>query len=81
MALVKSPVGALLAGEGGQIGRMRELVGELGLQSRVRLLGTAGWDEMRALYARALAVQKKVTARLVSNPVEKEREDRATVEA
>ena len=56
MALVKSPVGALLAGEGGQIGRMRELVGELGLQSRVRLLGTAGWDEMRALYARALAV-------------------------
>src|SRR5947208_3326350 len=28
MALVKSPVGALLAGEGGQIGRMRELVGE-----------------------------------------------------
>ncbi len=56
MALVKSPVGALLVGEGGQIGRMRELVGELGLQSRVRLLGTVGWDEMRALYARSLAV-------------------------
>jgi glycosyltransferase involved in cell wall biosynthesis len=56
MTLVKSPVGALLAGEGGQIGRMRELVGELGLQSRVRLLGSVGWDELRALYARALAI-------------------------
>ena len=56
MAFVKSPVGALLVGEGGQIGRMRELVSELALQSRVRLLGTVGWDQMRALYARALAV-------------------------
>jgi glycosyltransferase involved in cell wall biosynthesis len=56
MTLVKSPVGALLAGEGGQIGRLRELVGELGLESRVRMVGTVGWDEMRALYARSLAV-------------------------
>jgi glycosyltransferase involved in cell wall biosynthesis len=56
MALVQSPVGAMLAGEGGQSGRLRELVGELGLASRVRMLGTVGWDEMRTLYARSLAV-------------------------
>jgi glycosyltransferase involved in cell wall biosynthesis len=56
MALVKSPVAAVLAGQGGQQGRMKELVVKLDLQSRVRLVGPASWDEMRALYARSLAV-------------------------
>ena len=37
-------------------------------------------EDFAQIYARALAVQKKVTARLVSNPVEKEREDQAAVE-
>ena len=56
MATVRAPVGALLAGEGGQYGYLRDLIGELGLQSRVRLLGAASWDLMRSLYARSLAV-------------------------
>lgn len=56
MALVRSPVGALLVGAGGQHGRLAELVGELALQSRVRLLGEVSWDELRAMYAHSLAV-------------------------
>jgi len=56
MALVKSPVAALLAGQGGQLGRIKELVAKLDLQSRVRAVGPVSWDEMRAFYARSLAV-------------------------
>jgi glycosyltransferase involved in cell wall biosynthesis len=56
MALVRSPVGALLVGEGGQHGRLAALVGELALQARVRLVGAVSWDELRALYAHSLAV-------------------------
>lgn len=56
MASVRSPLGALLAGEGGQYGYLSELIAELGLQSRVRLLGAVSWDLMRALYARSFAV-------------------------
>jgi hypothetical protein len=36
-------------------------------------------EDFAQIYERALAVQKKVTAKLVSNPVEKTQEDRATV--
>ena len=37
-------------------------------------------DDFVRIYEHALEVQKKVAGRLVSNPVEKKREDRATVE-
>jgi hypothetical protein len=37
-------------------------------------------EDFAQIYERALAVQKKVTAQLVSNSVEKTQGDRATVE-
>ena len=37
-------------------------------------------DDFAQIYERALAVQKKVIAKLVSNPVEKKQEDRSAVE-
>jgi hypothetical protein len=37
-------------------------------------------DDFGRIYERALEVQKKVAGKLVSNPVEKKREDMVTVE-
>ena len=56
MAHVRAPVGALVAGTGGQHAALRSLIGTLGLGSRVRLLGQVSHDDLRALYARALGV-------------------------
>jgi glycosyltransferase involved in cell wall biosynthesis len=56
LAKVKSPVGVVLAGEGGQSERIARLVDTLGLRDRVRLVGKLSWDELRAFYARSLAV-------------------------
>ncbi len=47
---------AIFAGEGGQIGAMRDLAAHLGLESRVRFLGRVPREEMLALYAHATAV-------------------------
>ena len=56
MALVRSPGFAAFAGEGGQVGRLRELATTLGVADRVRFLGRVTREEMLALYARATAV-------------------------
>lgn len=56
MAHVRAPVGALVAGIGGQHAALRALIASLGLGSRVRLLGQVSHEELCALYARALGV-------------------------
>ncbi len=56
MALVKSPVVCLIAGMGGQYGALRDLVIELGMQDRVRLLGAITDAEKISLYAHCLGV-------------------------
>ena len=56
MAHVRSPVAAIVAGGGGQQGALVDLVAQLGLRDRVRVTGAVSWDELRALYARSLAV-------------------------
>lgn len=56
MAHVRAPGAAVFAGEGGQLGPLREMAGRLGLASRVRFLGRVAAEEMLALYANAAAV-------------------------
>jgi glycosyltransferase involved in cell wall biosynthesis len=56
MAHVRAPLGAIVAGGGGQHGALNELITRLDLRDRVRLAGSVSWDELRALYARSLAV-------------------------
>jgi glycosyltransferase involved in cell wall biosynthesis len=56
MAHVKQAGFAVFAGEGGQVGAMRDLAERLGVAGRVRFLGRVDADEMLALYARAAAV-------------------------
>jgi glycosyltransferase involved in cell wall biosynthesis len=56
MGLVKSPVSAIIAGEGGIKQHLEALLGELGLQNRVCLLGRIGGDEMLVWYANCLGV-------------------------
>jgi glycosyltransferase involved in cell wall biosynthesis len=51
-----SPVGFLLAGEGGQRPRYEGLIASYGLADRVRLLGHIDEAEKRAFYAHSLAV-------------------------
>jgi glycosyltransferase involved in cell wall biosynthesis len=46
----------VFAGEGGQIGAMRELAAGLGIEDRVRFLGRVSREELLALYANAAAV-------------------------
>ncbi len=53
---VKSPVGFLIAGDGGQHGRYAEMIERFGIADRVRLLGRITEEEKRAFYARSLAV-------------------------
>lgn len=52
----QEPGFVVFAGEGGQIGAMKELAHDLGVESRVRFLGRVTRDEMLALYANATAV-------------------------
>lgn len=56
MSRVRSPVVALLAGEGGYRDTLERQIDELGLGRRVRLLGYVAADEMLTYYARSLAV-------------------------
>ncbi len=56
MAQVKSPVVALLSGEGGQKAVLQGLIDQLGLHQKVRLLGHLSRSEMIAYYAHCLAV-------------------------
>lgn len=53
---VESPVGFLLAGDGGQRPRYERLIEALGVADRVRLLGRIGEAEKLAFYAHSLAV-------------------------
>lgn len=52
----RSPVAAIIAGDGGFRPQLEQLVAKLGLESRVRFLGRVGQQEMFAWYANALGV-------------------------
>jgi glycosyltransferase involved in cell wall biosynthesis len=56
MQYVKAPVAALIAGEGGWRPSLERLIGELGLQHRVQLMGRISHDELLACYARCRGV-------------------------
>ncbi|MFB8791989.1 MAG: glycosyltransferase family 4 protein [Potamolinea sp.] len=56
MQYVKSPVVALLAGEGGKKVDLRQLISQLDLNQRVRLLGRITDEEMLGFYAHSLGV-------------------------
>ncbi len=56
MRHVRSPVVALLAGEGGQRLALEQRIERYGLGDRVRLLGEVDSDTLRALYSLCLAV-------------------------
>ncbi len=56
MALVRSPVAAVLAGEGGSREKLESLITELGVGDRVRLIGRIDFDELVGWYANALGV-------------------------
>ncbi|MGB5962244.1 MAG: glycosyltransferase family 4 protein [Coleofasciculaceae cyanobacterium] len=56
MRYVKSPVVALLAGEGGKKTDLKHLISQLNLNQRVRLLGQITDDEMLGFYAHSLGV-------------------------
>ncbi len=56
MALVKSPMLALIAGDGGTSDALRSQIERLDLGHKVRLLGRISDDEMRAFYAHSSAV-------------------------
>ncbi|MFZ1829635.1 MAG: glycosyltransferase family 4 protein [Candidatus Competibacteraceae bacterium] len=56
MAYVRSPVCAIIAGEGGLRPQLERLIEELGLKSRVRLVGRVSTQEMLAWYANSLGV-------------------------
>ena len=56
MQYVRTPVIALLAGEGGQRTQMQRLVEELDVGQQVRIFGPVFGDELLAYYARCLAV-------------------------
>lgn len=53
---IQSPVGVVIAGEGGQADRYRALVEELGVGHRVRFVGSLTESEKIRFYANALAV-------------------------
>jgi glycosyltransferase involved in cell wall biosynthesis len=56
MLHVRSPVAALIAGEGGQQAALLRQIEALGLHDRVRLVGPIAPDEMPHWYARCLGV-------------------------
>jgi glycosyltransferase involved in cell wall biosynthesis len=53
---IRSPVGFLIVGAGGQRSRYERLIEAYGLRHRVRLLGRVSEEEKLAFYARSLAV-------------------------
>lgn len=56
MKHVRGAAAAVFAGEGGQIGAMRQLAAKLGIEHRVRFLGRVSAEELLALYAHASVV-------------------------
>ncbi len=56
MRYVRSPVSALIAGEGGQRALYESTIEALGLSSRVRLLGSLSPSDLLAFYAHSLGV-------------------------
>lgn len=56
MALVKSDICAVIAGEGGARAMIEEKIRSLGLESRVKLVGRLSDQDLRAYYARSRAV-------------------------
>ena len=55
-ALLRSPVGIMIAGEGGQAQRYRALAAARGVEDRVRFLGPISDAEKIAFYAHALGI-------------------------
>lgn len=53
---VKSPVVALLAGDGGKKAELQQLINQLDLHQQVKLIGRITDDEMLAFYAHCLGV-------------------------
>lgn len=56
MKFTKTPVKALIVGVGGQAKRYQQLIEDLGLSHRVKLIGFISEDEKYTLYARSLAI-------------------------
>ena len=56
MKFVKTPVKALIAGEGGQRERYERMIEEFDLKDRVKLIGSVSEEEKIVLYAKSLAV-------------------------
>jgi glycosyltransferase involved in cell wall biosynthesis len=56
MARCRAPVAAIIAGTGGAQMELEQLISELNINNRVRLLGRIDDEEMRAWYANALGV-------------------------
>jgi glycosyltransferase involved in cell wall biosynthesis len=56
MQYVRSPVVALIAGDGGQRANLERKVEELGLRHKVRLVGNVSEQDMPVWYAKSLAV-------------------------
>ena len=56
MRHTRSPIVALIAGDGGQRDRLEKLVAQHGLARKVRLLGRISEDDMLAYYAHSLGI-------------------------
>ena len=56
MLYVQSPLVAIIAGEGGQESRLRQLTHELKLEHRIKFVGNVSDREKLALYAHCLCV-------------------------
>ena len=56
MAHLRSPMTALIVGDGGDRTRLEQLAATLGVSDRVRFLGAVAHDHLIALFARATAV-------------------------
>lgn len=56
IAKARSPIAAIIAGDGGCRGELERLASQLGIEDRVRFLGRVHPDEMLAWYANSLAV-------------------------
>jgi len=56
IAKARSPIAAMIAGDGGCRGELERLANQLGIEDRVRFLGRVKLDEMLAWYANSLAV-------------------------
>lgn len=56
MTHVQSPVAAVISGMGGQFGALRDQVTALGLEGRVRLIGSVSQEEKIAFFAHSLGV-------------------------